>query len=306
MIEDYVNTEELKRLLSTLAVVVVALMIAALFATILVPGLRNANKPAAPMPVNPVIGEPGWLDPVEYPEARGKVIPPLDPKDLMSATSELTGRGKELFAQNCTACHGEKGLGNGPAAWGMNPQPRNFTSAIGWKNGFDLPAIYKTLSEGVRGTSMAPFDYLSKRDRMALAHFIQSLGAFPYTAGSDEAVAELAIKLSAAGETTPNKIPVSRAIAILQREYSEPARLGISPDDRSVEILRRVIVDPARAAQTLSLSESWRSSPKELAEAIVAGAPANGFSVNTALLGAGEWQALQTELIQQIPKKDAK
>ena len=43
MIEKYVNAEELKRLLANLAVFLTALMIAGLFATIVVPGLRNAN-----------------------------------------------------------------------------------------------------------------------------------------------------------------------------------------------------------------------------------------------------------------------
>ena len=41
MIEKYVNEEELKRLLSTLVVVLGALMIAVLFASIIVPGLRS-------------------------------------------------------------------------------------------------------------------------------------------------------------------------------------------------------------------------------------------------------------------------
>jgi hypothetical protein len=44
MIEKYVDAEELKRLLSTLLAVLGGLVIAGLFASIVVPGLRNANK----------------------------------------------------------------------------------------------------------------------------------------------------------------------------------------------------------------------------------------------------------------------
>jgi hypothetical protein len=63
MIERYVNAEELRRLLLRLLIFVGALLIAGLFAIIVVPGLRNANKPKTPTPVNPVVGEPGWLNP---------------------------------------------------------------------------------------------------------------------------------------------------------------------------------------------------------------------------------------------------
>ena len=48
MIEKYVDAEELKRLLSVLVVILGCLIIAGLFASIVVPGLRNANKPATP------------------------------------------------------------------------------------------------------------------------------------------------------------------------------------------------------------------------------------------------------------------
>ena len=67
MIEKYVDSKELKRMLSTLLVIVGCLIIAALFASIVVPGLRNANKPATPTAVDPVTGETGWLDPAEFP-----------------------------------------------------------------------------------------------------------------------------------------------------------------------------------------------------------------------------------------------
>ncbi len=304
MIEKYVNAEELKRLLSSLIVVVGALSIAALFASILVPGLRNANKPAAPMPVNPVVGEPGWLDPTEFPPEKGKVIPPVDPKTLLVSSPELLARGKDLFGRNCLPCHGETGRGDGPAAATLNPRPRNLTVPQGWKNGADLPSIYKTVTEGISRTPMNSFDYLPKRDRMALAHYVQSLGTFPHGTGSQEAVEALSKSLAAAGEKTPNKIPVSAAIAKLEQEFSAAAPLSIPLEDQSpgAEIVRRVVVDPARAAQTLSLSESWRSGVKELVSSILPGAPGNGFSVSSATLDAAEWQALHAELIILLPQ----
>lgn len=41
------------------------------------------------------------------------------------AAAEVTGA--ELFAQNCVACHGAKGDGDGPAAAGLNPKPRKLS-----------------------------------------------------------------------------------------------------------------------------------------------------------------------------------
>ena len=306
MIEKYVDTEELKRLLSSLLVLVGALVIAGLFASIVVPGLRNANKPETQTPVNPVVGEPGWLDPTEFPPERGRVIPPVDPKTLIVSSPSLITRGKDLFLRDCTPCHGVTGHGDGPAAATMNPRPRNFASPDGWTNGYDLAALFKTMSEGVKGTSMAPFDYLSKTDRMSLAHYVQSLGSFPHGTGSLGAMDALAKELASPGEKTPNRIPVSMAMARLEGEYSAPPPLVIAPQDRDpgTEILRRVVSDPARAARTLAGSQTWRAGPRELAQCILPDAPGNGFFVSVAMLSPAEWQLLAEELVKRIEPQE--
>ncbi len=304
MIEQYVDAEELRRLLSTLVVILGALAIAALFAMIVVPGIRNANKPEVPMPPSPVVGEPGWLDPTEFPPEKGRVIPPVDPATLISASPGLIARGQQLFANNCVPCHGEQGHGDGPAASTMNPRPRNFTSPEGWKNGYDLPAIYKTVSTGVPGSSMASFDYFSRRDRMALAHYVQSLGAFTHGTGSAEAVAALSKELAAPGEKTPNKIPVSMAMAKLAQEFNPPPPLAVAPEDHSpgVEVFRKVIRDPLRAAQTLTGSDQWRKGPSELAAGVLQDVPANGFAASVATLSATEWKELHSELLTLLAR----
>lgn len=302
MIEQYVNAEELKRLISSLLVFVGALVIAGLFASIVVPGLRNANKPPAPTPVSPVVGEPGWLDPAEFPPQRGREIPPVDAQTLIAYSPKSIEKGSELFKKNCVQCHGELGHGDGPAAATLNPRPRNFTSPSGWTNGHDLPSIFKTVSEGMKGTGMASFDYLTKADRMALAHYVQALGTFPHGAGTPEALAALTKELSAPGEKTPNKIPVSMAMAKLEQEFKASAPLSVDPADHTpgAEALRRAASDPARASQSLAGSQGWRVGSKELAASILNGAPANGFSVSSATLSPAEWQALYSELLKRI------
>jgi mono/diheme cytochrome c family protein len=300
MIEKYVNAEELRRLLSTMFVVLAALAIGALFAIIVVPGLRNANKPESPTPVSPVVGEPGWLDPAEFPPQRGGVVPPVDPKTLIPPSAALITRGKDLFTANCEQCHGDQGLGNGPAAGTMNPRPRNFTSSSGWTNGYNLPAIYRTLSVGVPDTSMASFNYLPRKDRVALAHFVQSLGKFPHGAGSPEALERLSEELASSGEKIPNRIPVSMAMARLEQEFTAAPPLAVAAEDHSpgAEIFRRIIQSPGRAAQVLAGSDRWRKGPTGLAASILPDVPGNGFSVSALTLSAEEWKQLHAELLK--------
>jgi len=302
MIEKYVNAEELKRLMSSLVVVLGCLVIAGLFASIIVPGLRNANKPATSSPVAPVVGESGWLNPEEFPPQKGSVIPPVDPQTLIAPTNELVTRGKSLFEKNCEQCHGAGGQGNGPAAITMNPKPRNLAGPDGWKNGPDIPGIYKTISEGIRGTSMSPFDYLSKKDRMALVHYVQSLASFPRVAANPPAMEALARLLGSAGETVPNRIPVSAAMARLSEEYKTPPPLIIDQGDQSTGavLLRRILKDPERAGRFLAQSQSWESGSRELASSILLNTPENGFSIGSATLNASEWQELHAELLKRV------
>ncbi len=52
--------------------------------------------------------------------------PPPPPPISAAARAE----GEQLFSTRCGACHGLEGKGNGPAAIGFNPKPRNFTDAV--------------------------------------------------------------------------------------------------------------------------------------------------------------------------------
>jgi len=304
MIQQYVNTEELKRLVSSLIIFLGALVIAGLFAIIIVPGLRNANKPPAPTPVDPVIGEPGWLNPAEFPPERGKEVPPVDAKALIGVSPKLTERGKVLFTKNCEPCHGATGRGEGPAALSMNPKPRNLISPDGWKNGHDLASIYKTVTGGLKGTSMAPFDFLSKADRMSLAHYVQSLGSFQHAEASAETMDALSRELAATGGKTSNKIPVSMAMRRLAAEYQSSTPVALDAADRSAvsELLRAVVIDPVRAANALRGAPGWRAGVKELASAILPGRPANGFAAGVATLSPAEWQALHFALMEKLEK----
>jgi mono/diheme cytochrome c family protein len=150
-----------------------------------------------------------------------EVIPPIDPATVMTPNPALMARGKAVFAQTCATCHGPEGRGDGPGGTGLNPKPRNFSEKAAWKNGTRLEDIYKTLDEGIKGSSMVSYNYLSKKDRMALVHVVQSLGAFEHGANDPKAIASLEKLFATAGEVIPNRIPVDRAVTLLSREYAE-------------------------------------------------------------------------------------
>ncbi|MCK7522088.1 MAG: c-type cytochrome [Ignavibacteriales bacterium] len=71
----------------------------------------------------------------DLPVVQARTVPPVDIFKMKDPTDELLQKGKELYTTNCASCHNETGAGGGPAAVGMNPAPRNFTSPDGWKNG---------------------------------------------------------------------------------------------------------------------------------------------------------------------------
>lgn len=220
-LNDYLSPEELKRLASALLVVLGFISIAAFFGFTVVPGLRYQAHTQPDAQVQGVQGETGWLDPTDYPAMAREVIPPIDPRTVMTPNPALMARGKALFAQNCATCHGAEGLGDGAAGKGLNPKPRNFAEKAAWKNGTRVEDIYKTLDEGIKGSSMVAYNYLSKKDRMALVHAVQALGSFDHGASDPKAIASLEKLFASAGEVIPNRIPVRRAVSALCREYAE-------------------------------------------------------------------------------------
>ena len=298
MIDRYVSPTELKRLLSALLVVAVFIALLAVFAFLVVPGTRNANRPVTGPgmvpggPLLPRAGASGWLDPTDYPPEKGRILPPVDPATVMTPNPALMERGRTLYAQTCGSCHGTKGEGDGAAGKGLNPPPRNFASKDGWKNGTAVDGIYKTLEEGVKGSSMVSYAYLSKKDRMALVHYVRSLGSFDHGPERPEALAALARLFASSGEVIPNRIPVAMAMGRLEKEYRRPEAL----DRKQDPILGEAVADPGRAAQALAQLPHWRSSDQALAAAIVPGIPGNGFRPEVARFTAGQWQALRSAL----------
>jgi high-affinity iron transporter len=73
-----------------------------------------------------------------------------------------------LYEANCTSCHGQTGMGDGPLAAGLEIAPSDFhdMSRQYSRSVYDL---YNTISLGVSGTPMLAFNYLNEEQRWALA-----------------------------------------------------------------------------------------------------------------------------------------
>jgi len=272
MMDRYVSPAELRRLLSALLVVLGFIGLAALFGFIVVPGLRYQAHSAEGSPVQGAQAQTGWLDPTDYPAAPRQVIPPLDPATVMTPNPDLLARGQAVYLQTCATCHGAAGRGDGPGAKGLNPKPRDFSQPAGWKNGPRIENLYRTLEEGIKGSSMVAYKDLRRKDRMALVHVVRTLATFDHPPSDPAALAALAKSFASAGEVIPNRIPVQAAMDRIIREF--PAVAPVSGTD---PILGEYVEDPRKAAQTLAGIPGWETSDEALAKGVAATLPGNGF-----------------------------
>jgi mono/diheme cytochrome c family protein len=105
---------------------------------------------------------------------------PLRPKlignDTMSV--EHLAHGAEVYRLRCAACHGLTGDGNGPAASGMHPLPRDYRLGIfkftSTTNG-QKPLredLLTTIRRGAKGTSMPAFNLLPEADLQAVVDYV--------------------------------------------------------------------------------------------------------------------------------------
>ena len=89
-------------------------------------------------------------------------------------------RAEKLYAADCAVCHGARGMGDGPAARGMDPAPANFHDAARMASR-SVYGLYSTISLGVTGTPMVPFKQLPESDRWALGVRLHARGTDPDT-----------------------------------------------------------------------------------------------------------------------------
>lgn len=97
-------------------------------------------------------------------------------------SKEPRSSGERTYATYCIGCHGEKGLGDGPAAEFLNPKPRNFVNGqfkyfhFGESGPFPSDESLKiTIRNGLPGSAMPAFPLLTDQEIQGVATYIKSL-----------------------------------------------------------------------------------------------------------------------------------
>jgi high-affinity iron transporter len=160
--------------------------------------------------------------------------------DLPTAPLD-TARGHLLFSQNCSACHGDRGLGDGPAA----PSSPVAVPGIGsTKMTPQLKATlaYNVVTVGVRNTPMPSFAAMTPQDRWNIVNYVYAMRG-----------EKMAIPSQAADASAAPGAPAARSVLALLDSALEFARKGRPAEagDRAFDayIAFEPLETPARARQ---------------------------------------------------------
>lgn len=95
-------------------------------------------------------------------------------------TEADVGPGKQVYLRECSACHGERGGGDGAAAVHLEVRPRNFLRAsFKFKtspDGVRTDDLLAVLERGIPGSAMPSFKFLSPKERQQVAAYVLYLG----------------------------------------------------------------------------------------------------------------------------------
>lgn len=186
-------------------------------------------------------------------------------------------RGQALYAENCAACHGAQGGGDGPLAARLEPAPKDFHDPAR-QSQRSLTNLYNTISLGVDGTAMVGFKSLSDDDRWGLAFQVGSFLFSDAERARGEALWEAGKGREWLGDL--------RAVATLN-----PAELEAKHGDEAVAVLAYLRANPEsltpHQGEPLAFSEAklreslelYRSGAHEAAYSAAVSAYLDGFEL---------------------------
>ncbi|RKZ00526.1 MAG: hypothetical protein DRQ13_00205 [Ignavibacteriae bacterium] len=243
----------------------------------------------------------------DLPMVNASTVPALDIQTVMEPNTALLEAGKELYTINCVACHGEDGLGSGPGAAALNPPPRDFSNPEGWKNSQTLAGIYTSLQDGIPGTAMISYDFLTAEDKFSLAHYIRTeFITNPPVGNPDELTALDQLYNISAGTDIPAQIPVANAIQIvvnenmLRIEKVENALSQIQDSSSAGANLFYIVTDDEfQAISALVVEEDWNDE-NSFRELLTGNLNYNGFNGQIFSLTDNEWSLLFSFLKNNI------
>ncbi len=238
--------------------------------------------------------------PPDYTLEMPKSVPKADVMLLSQKSDSLIAMGKSLFQSNCIACHGANGKGDGVAAAGLNPKPRNFTSKANWINGPKISGIFKTLSEGIQGSAMVAFDTFTPEQKFALAQYIRSTFVPDPPQDSKEDLTDLSqtFHLSEA-QKSPGQIPIKDAMVLVNEDarskyqkITEALRqISSDANDNGAAVFDMVTDDKLKALTMLSSTDEWKNNEQTFVDLVVDELNVAGFNDKVHDLTNGEWDA---------------
>ena len=245
----------------------------------------------------------------DLPIKNAVLVPPINALELKNSTPELLAEGEKLFKSNCASCHGENGTGGGPAAAGLNPAPRNFTSKDNWVNGTKLSEIYTTLQEGLPPSAMASYDYLLPEQKFALAHYIRTTFIPDPAIDSDADLKALDATYNlSAGQQIPAQIPVAKAEDLILSENKNQlnkveealSSLKNLQENSGYKLFKSVTSNKKIALEFLEKNTVWQTNVSNFVDLVVNNVNQNGFNGSVFNLSKDEWTQLQSFLVKLI------
>jgi len=95
--------------------------------------------------------------------------PPSAGENPLPGSERVLAQGAKAYLANCAVCHGDKGLGDGPSAAGLNPRPPDLRAAAEtWSDG-QIAALIRF----GRG-AMPPFSQVLDNETLwSIAHYVR-------------------------------------------------------------------------------------------------------------------------------------
>ena len=116
--------------------------------------------------------------------------------ELKPAPSPALGAlGKQIYSQQCAACHGSGGRADGEAAYLLYPKPRDFVAAnyrlvSTWERVPTDQDLFDTITRGMPGSAMPSWGHLPMEHRWALVYYVKSLAEKPLIVKAQKKPAE--------------------------------------------------------------------------------------------------------------------
>ena len=92
--------------------------------------------------------------------------------NAVEATPEDLAKGQAIYKKHCQMCHGEKGLGDGPAGKRLNPKPFDLTDKEQMASKTD-EYLFKDITKG-KGPMPAFERKLKEEERWMVIHYVRT------------------------------------------------------------------------------------------------------------------------------------